>query len=217
MKVISHRGYWKKAEEKNTEVAFRRSFELGFGTETDVRDLNGLVVISHDPPSKKNVTLDLHGLLSIYREYDQSLTLALNVKSDGLQELIKDALNDLEITNYVLFDMSTPDAVLSMKSGLKYLTRLSDLECDPVLLDKAEGVWLDEFFTEWVDADVVRKFLALGKKVFYVSPELHGRPPDLIWKNFLTSDLRFSDDFIICTDRPEDLTRALQADGGGHD
>ena len=39
MQVISHRGYWKAASEKNTQTAFKRSFSLGYGTETDVRDL----------------------------------------------------------------------------------------------------------------------------------------------------------------------------------
>lgn len=41
MKIISHRGFWHNPSEKNTEMAFCRSFELGFGTETDVRDSLG--------------------------------------------------------------------------------------------------------------------------------------------------------------------------------
>ena len=57
MQVISHRGYWKTAAEKNTATAFARSFEMGFGTETDVRDLNGLLVISHDMPQHPTMTL----------------------------------------------------------------------------------------------------------------------------------------------------------------
>ncbi|HDG1702299.1 TPA: hypothetical protein PFE33_004667, partial [Kluyvera ascorbata] len=34
--------------EKNTQTAFERSFSLGFGTETDIRDFGGELVISHD-------------------------------------------------------------------------------------------------------------------------------------------------------------------------
>ena len=54
IEVISHRGYWKTPEERNAPVAFERSFSLGFGTETDVRDCvrDGVseLVISHDIP-----------------------------------------------------------------------------------------------------------------------------------------------------------------------
>ncbi len=56
MQVISHRGYWKSAAEKNTTTAFARSFALGYGTETDVRDLNGELVISHDMPTQPAMT-----------------------------------------------------------------------------------------------------------------------------------------------------------------
>ena len=50
MRIISHRGYWNTPAEKNTIHAFQRSFALGFGTETDIRDLKGELVISHDMP-----------------------------------------------------------------------------------------------------------------------------------------------------------------------
>jgi glycerophosphoryl diester phosphodiesterase len=45
MKIMSHRGYWRGEDEKNTTTAFSRSFDLGFGTETDVRDALGQLVI----------------------------------------------------------------------------------------------------------------------------------------------------------------------------
>jgi nucleoside-diphosphate-sugar epimerase len=48
MNIISHRGFWLKDEEKNTIQAFERSFEFGFGTETDIRDYKGELVISYD-------------------------------------------------------------------------------------------------------------------------------------------------------------------------
>jgi hypothetical protein len=41
MQILSHRGYWQHPSEKNTEAAFRRSFLLGYGTETDIRDRDG--------------------------------------------------------------------------------------------------------------------------------------------------------------------------------
>ena len=51
MKILSHRGFWREVAEKNKLVAFDYSFSLGFGTETDVRDFGGELVISHDIPN----------------------------------------------------------------------------------------------------------------------------------------------------------------------
>ena len=51
MQLIAHRGYWLDPKEKNTETAFVRALQHGFGIETDFRDLNGHLVISHDVPT----------------------------------------------------------------------------------------------------------------------------------------------------------------------
>ncbi|MEL6681407.1 MAG: hypothetical protein AAFQ09_02035, partial [Pseudomonadota bacterium] len=65
MIVISHRGYWKTAEEKNTKTAFERSFSLGYGTETDFRDLDRQLVIAHDPPQAGAMPADeMFGLVA---------------------------------------------------------------------------------------------------------------------------------------------------------
>lgn len=58
MKILSHRGYWKNSDEKNKENAFRRSFSLGYGTETDVRDCRGDLVISHDMPIGNEISCE---------------------------------------------------------------------------------------------------------------------------------------------------------------
>ena len=58
MIILSHRGYWKKPDEKNLEVAFRRSFDLGYGTETDIRDCAGKILISHDMPKGDEMTFE---------------------------------------------------------------------------------------------------------------------------------------------------------------
>jgi glycerophosphoryl diester phosphodiesterase len=50
MKIIAHRGMWFNKHEQNTLVAFERALENGFGIETDFRDFNGSLVISHDLP-----------------------------------------------------------------------------------------------------------------------------------------------------------------------
>ncbi len=38
MQILSHRGYWKSIKEKNSFIAFERSFLAMHGVETDLRD-----------------------------------------------------------------------------------------------------------------------------------------------------------------------------------
>lgn len=51
MYILAHRGYWLYKEEENTLDAFQRAYENGFGIETDVRDYNEQLVISHNIPA----------------------------------------------------------------------------------------------------------------------------------------------------------------------
>lgn len=203
MEIISHRGYWKTPEEKNTEVAFRRSFELGFGTETDIRDLDGEVIISHDMPCSNNRPITLARFLEIYTEYNINVPLALNVKSDGMQNHIAQVLRENKISNYYLFDMSVPDAISTKKSGLNFLVRQSEFEPISSLIDSAEGVWLDELEAEWIKPSDIFAILDRAKKAFVVSPELHGRDMTNQWTNLCHDRLQSSDQVYLCTDLPE--------------
>jgi glycerophosphoryl diester phosphodiesterase len=56
--VLSHRGYWLTETEKNSPSAFTRSFAMGFGTETDIRDRNSKLVISHDMPDSQAISAE---------------------------------------------------------------------------------------------------------------------------------------------------------------
>lgn len=55
IKIIAHRGMWFQQDEKNTFPAFERALQNGFGIETDFRDCNGELVISHDPASQNAI------------------------------------------------------------------------------------------------------------------------------------------------------------------
>ena len=194
MQVLSHRGYWKDKCEKNTEIAFDRSFSLGFGTETDLRDYNGEIVISHDIPTGNELTFPQ--MLEIYNKYDNTLPLALNIKSDGLQEKIKSTLQQYNITNYFLFDMSVPDHIVSLKNGLVCYTRHSEYEDCP-LYEKSAGVWVDCFDGDWIDEKIINQHLNNNKKVCIVSPELHGREHLSAWEKYKGCNA------MLCTDVPE--------------
>ncbi|GAB1584224.1 hypothetical protein [Phyllobacterium phragmitis] len=190
-------------DEHNTEASFRRSFALGFGTETDIRDHDGEIVISHDPA--RAGAMPFRRFLEIYRESTtEPLPLALNIKADGLQEQIAGALNEHGIQNYFLFDMSVPDAIQSLRAHLICFTRISDIEPVPSFYEQAAGIWLDGFHSDWFDADDILPHLGAGKSVCIVSPELHGRNPTPSWERLAgSSEILASNKVFLCTDLPE--------------
>ena len=109
MKILSHRGCWKNANEKNTNKAFQRSFAMGFGTETDVRDFNQSLVISHDIATGLEMNFTAFLDIASSDQHNIPLTLALNVKADGLAIQISKALEPHPKLDFFVFDMSVPD------------------------------------------------------------------------------------------------------------
>lgn len=198
---ISHRGFWMAPEEENTEGAFRRALEAGFGIETDVRDRDGQAVIAHEPDEPQAMLLS--EFLQLYGEYASRPVLALNIKADGLQRLVKEQLERHDIEHYFVFDMSVPDLLGYRAQGVHYYTRVSEYEYAPAAIDEADGVWLDQFETDWVDQAAVRRFADLGKAVCIVSPELHRRDPRLAWASYRNLSVRPGQGPIyLCTDFP---------------
>jgi glycerophosphoryl diester phosphodiesterase len=201
MQILSHRGIWTKTAEKNTATAFARSFHLGFGTETDLRDIAGQLVIAHDPPETSALAAEL--LFGIYHGIAVDIPLALNIKADGLQRLLLPLLSQYAISHYFVFDMSVPDALGWLKAGAPVFTRHSEIEERPAYYDRAAGIWLDGFYGEWWTNDIVSRHLDAGKRVCVVSPDLHGRDPRPAWDN-LAAAFRCDPRVMLCTDRPQE-------------
>jgi dTDP-glucose pyrophosphorylase len=198
--ILSHRGYWKAAAEKNTPVAFSRSFDLGFGTETDVRDRNGELVISHDMPNGSEITLT--AMLDILDGRD--LPLAINIKADGLARLLNEQMQARGLTRWFTFDMSVPEMVVQLRLGLPVFSRASEYEEPPARYADALGIWLDGFTSQWYDVSKISGFLRDGKRVCIVSPELHGRDPKPLWALLKPSEVADHPALMLCTDLPED-------------
>jgi len=211
MQILSHRGYWKTPDEKNSPAAFARSFELGFGTETDLRDARGRLVVSHDPPpdERDRPALEAADFFEVYRRMDRVVPLALNIKSDGLQQFLPPLLKRFGITGAFVFDMAVPDALGWLRAGVPTFTRQSELEREPAFYDQAAGVWLDAFYGDWWTADVIAGHLTAGKQVCIVSPELHGRDPSDVWNRLAATKFRDDPRLMICTDRPEEVKELL--------
>ncbi len=202
IEIISHRGYWKNEGEKNTLIAFNRSFELGFGTETDIRDYNGELVISHDIAGANAVKLER--FFGVYKSFDKKMPLALNIKADGLQVKLKEALEKFGIDNYFVFDMSIPETLSYIKRGFKVFTRQSEYEVKPALYDAAAGVWLDEFHGHWITESVLAEHSRNRKRICVVSPDLHKRDHQAEWNEYRELRRRPGDiNMTLCTDFPE--------------
>jgi hypothetical protein len=197
MIIISHRGYWKSTEEKNTEIAFSRSFELDFGTETDLRDLSGKLVISHDMPQGNEMPLE-HLILLVGKS---EKLLAINIKADGLAIPLCNAMNNYSRENWFVFDMSIPDTREHLAVGNPVFARMSEVEQQIPWFEHVEGVWLDSFEDEWFDESIIRNLIEQGKRVCIVSSELHERNHKDLWEKLLP--LSESDSLILCTDLPE--------------
>ena len=90
MRIIAHRGYWIKPNEKNTAIAFERALRLNFGIETDIRDVQGKLVVSHDMPSGGE--MDFSDFLDLCLLYSKARPLALNIKSDCLHDELRNIL-----------------------------------------------------------------------------------------------------------------------------
>jgi hypothetical protein len=203
MLIISHRGYWTSISEKNSEVAFIRSFDLGLGTETDLRFCSGKLVISHDQPTGEELTFD--NLLEIMD--GRNLPLALNIKEDGLGKLILKTLEKYKHTNYFTFDMSVPDLLIQMKLGLNIFSGLSEIIESDYLNSRCGGIWLDSFFSDWWSTDDLADFSLGTKKICIVSSELHGRHYLEQWNKIRNALPEVQNKLMLCTDNVEEAVK----------
>ncbi|WP_297509451.1 hypothetical protein [Flavobacterium sp.] len=208
MEIISHRGYWIDPQEKNTEAAFIRSFSKNIGTETDIRDYKGELVIAHDIADENSILA--RTFFEIYNQFNCTGTLALNIKADGLQAPLMELLQAHHITNYFVFDMSVPDLLHYDRHGFIYYSRRSEYETAVSKYAECNGIWLDAFESLWYDNTLIRKFIDDDKKVALVSPELHKRDPETLWNLLKSENLHRLPNIILCTDLPEVATLFFQ-------
>ena len=200
MKIIAHRGYWRNPGEKNTAIAFTRALDNGFGIETDFRDLDGELVVSHDIPTAG--VMKATEFIEIYRAHPVSAPIAFNIKSDGLHGLIDEFIKHAEFQGSFVFDMAVPDMRNYLKNHIPTFTRLSEYEPYPAFLDSCKGVWLDAFESEWYGVEIIASLLSQKKQIAVVSPELHGRAHSCLWGFIKSNNFHRNDLVSICTDFP---------------
>lgn len=202
--ILAHRGLWSSSKAKNSREALFNALDLGYGIETDVRDLNGHLVISHDPATIDNSFL-AEDLFSYYFQINCQSTLALNIKSDGLQALLGEAIDKtgVSLEHLFAFDMSIPDLYQYLRTNVPRYTRISDVEPEPLLIESCQGIWLDNFNGTSCKADLAAEYLVADVAISFVSPELHGRGHEPVWSKIKEKKLHEDTNFFLCTDFPE--------------
>jgi len=205
--ILAHRGIWDENVEPNSLEALSNSIKSGFGIETDLRDHEGRIVISHDMPRSPVLLFEdfLNEYYELIKSVDNQQYLALNIKSDGLQVEIKRILSEFKIDKYFFFDMSIPDTFPYIKNNLNIFLRHSDYEEPSKNFDKYDGVWIDHFESEWFSPKDLDLYLHNDKKICFVSPELHHREYTKCWemiKKYI-DEIKISDrkNIMICTDK----------------
>lgn len=209
MKILAHRGFWNEQYTKNSLEAIRYALDCRYGFESDIRDYDCKLVISHDIATTANV--DAEKVFLELAKHGDKYCFAINIKSDGLKDTLFEQLSAYKIKNYFAFDMSVPQMVEYIEKGITVFTRQSEYEKEPVLYSEAKGVWVDGFnCNDWITEELLRDHIEKGKEVCVVSPELHGRKYHDFWEKLLGMKIDFSK-VLLCTDKPDEAKDFLGA------
>ena len=209
-RIMCHRGYWSSELgitplQKNSWEAFERAIDFGFAIETDLRDYAGSIIISHDVPTEQNSS-SLVGFAK-FLELNFPGTLALNIKSDGLVNLLSAFNRQLSLIDHFFFDLSIPELLQYQACELNTAIRISEYESLGLLT--APYVWIDSFGQDhWNRKNISKLLLNSSIQFTFVSPELHGFDPANAWHEIGSLFLE-NPNFRICTDFPREFERSL--------
>lgn len=211
--ILAHRGLWTDPADKNSRDVLIAALDRGFGVETDFRDSEGVLWISHDPVIGDGA-VRASRFFEDCEEANRNGRLALNIKADGLQDMISDALEvaGIPAERLFAFDMSVPDALGYIRRGFPVYSRASEYEPNPPFADLAQGVWVDNFSGDFPQVQKAKGLLENGHRVAIVSSELHGRPHGALWQEILRGGLHLHPEFELCTDFPIEAHRILGTD-----
>ena len=198
MKIICHRGLWKVKSEQNSLSSVEKSFSFD-GVETDLRSLNGRIVLSHDPVMTWKRYASLEDAFRL--KAPEHFFWALNIKEDGLSEELSRLLKKYRIKNYMCFDLSFPEAVSYEEKKMRMFSRFGDREREV----KGRDLVFDCFSSRSFASSI--KTLPLSSRVMVISPELHGHAHLSAWK--VLKKMKFRNQ-SLCTDYPHEAREFFQ-------
>lgn len=172
---------------ENSLAACERALVAGFGLETDLRKSStGTFYISHDAGTL-TASNDLTSYTALFSGFPDA-ELAINVKELGHEVDLIGLMQEKRLGaksfyfDFELLEPRTPGAAqrkiksLSGGDAIRLASRVSDRNesLEQCLSIPGEIVWADEFDSLWLTEETVRRIHAAGRKVYAISPELHG-------------------------------------------
>ena len=190
MKIIHHR--------RNT-TALLASTEPAHGVEVDIRSQGTNLIIHHEPYAEGE-------LFDEWFESYRHDTLILNVKEEGLEQVLLEKLAYRKFENFFFLDQSIPFLLKTKKNGeSRCAIRVSEYE--PVSLAErfaglVDWVWVDCFARFPLTIDDYETLKSSGFNLCLVSPELQGRATAEIaeLRRFLDQESMAMD--AVCTKVP---------------
>jgi glycerophosphoryl diester phosphodiesterase len=213
--ILAHRANLSgpRSVAENSLAACAAALDLGFGLETDLRrDASGAFYISHDPVPRTYEN-SLPAYTELFRRHPAAV-IAMNVKELGYESELIELVNSGRLGpnsfyfDFELLEPKTPGASqkkirsLPGNPGVRLAARLSDrnepwAQCHSI---PAEIVWGDEFDSLWLTEKDVRQVRAAGRRLYMISPEIHGF--DLAAMKARWRDFKNWGVDGICTDYP---------------
>ena len=144
-----------------------------YGIEFDIRDSNGIIIVTHDPfTNGENFEVFLSKLSKRF--------LIVNIKSEGIEEQALELLKKYGFEDFFFLDCTFPAIIKLFKKGEKRnALRFSEYENITHIFenkDKIQWVWVDCFTYFPLTKKIEELIHAHGLKICIVSPELQGQP-----------------------------------------
>lgn len=206
--LLAHRGLTIFKGEKYQNPFFK-AIDKNYGIEIDIRNLDGRIVVSHDPLESKPY-LFFEDICKYVKNKNYKGFLAINVKEDNLENQLVSLLSKYELSNWFTFDHSIPDLISS--KSLKSFYRISEYEKYPFDdFFNVKGCWLDSFNSpHWYGSDLLEELFSKGDLAI-VSSELHGYSPKTQWsiiKSILQIESKHN--LFLCTDLPGEASKFFE-------
>ena len=181
-----------------------KSTPFNFGVEIDLRSEKNKIYLHHDP-FKKGVSFEK------WIKYYKHKILILNVKEEGLEDMVIKILKKNKIKNFFFHDQTFSTLLKNM-----FKTRVSirfseyeDLKKKNYLFRKIRWLWLDNFNQIELSGEFYNYLRNKKVKICMVSPELIKKKRQNDIKkviNYLKKNKFYLD--AVCTKKPE-LWRTL--------
>tara|TARA_Y100000591_G_C21726787_1_gene641794 strand:+ start:382 stop:981 length:600 start_codon:yes stop_codon:yes gene_type:complete len=159
-----------KIQHRANSLEKLKNLDKNFGVEIDIRTVNNKLILNHEP-IKKSV------LLSSYLKKFNHKFLILNVKEEGIENLIFNLLKKYKIKNYFFLDVTIPKIFQFLKSKKKInlclrISKFEKLDNLNFFQEKINWAWIDTFDNEIPLS--IKELIYYSKRfrLCLVSPEL---------------------------------------------